>query len=217
MALKAILEIVLQLDSFRNVDLLKQGLYQVQVSVAAGEERKVMASPFEMMTLGSGNKTMGLLPARIDDQTDSFCSSTVLIRYCDEEMKMTDACLFHLELDLPSAPQITLEARLLFSDLQGRLNFEAPLSQLKSVGDCIDFEVMSVTELKVANPLEGVHQYTQFVFSDPHICVLAGSLHTSLMDYRLRLVTPHSDLELPKAIGKYLFAKEKGEMKALGC
>lgn len=213
MALKAILEVVLHLDSFRNVDLTRQGLYQIHISVTAGDTPKHYASPYEILTLGFQSKAACLLPARIDDQTNAMCSSTVLVRYCDEEMKMSDACVFRMEVDVGAAPLLMLEAQLLFSDLDGEISFESPLTQIRSLTGEITFTHLDSAVLQVQNPFEGMHAYSQFVFPNPHMCVLAATVHTSLMDYRFRVTTPLSDLELPKAIAKCLFAREDGTVK----
>ena len=212
MALKAILEVVLHLDSFRNVDLTRQGLYQLRLSVSSGPLPQY-ASPYELLTLGFQSKPACLLPARIDDQTNAMCSSTVLIRYCDEEMKMSDACIFRMEVDVGGPSQVALEAQLLFSDLEGTLSFENPLEQLRKFTGEIAFTYMDSAFLQILSPFEGVHAYSQFVFPNPHMCVLAATIHTSLMDYRFRVTTPLSDLELPKAIAKCLFIREDGAVK----
>lgn len=213
MALKAIVEVLVHLDSFRNVDLTKQGLYQIRISISAEKQPHTCAAPYELLTLGFHNRSACLLPARIDDQTNAMCSSTVLIRYCDEEIKMSDACVFRIELDRSAESELTIEAQLLFTDFEGTLNFDTPLSQLIARAREIAFTHIDSARLQVLNPLEGVHHYSQFVFPNPHMCVLAVTLHISLMDYRFRITSPLSDLELPKAIAKCLFSREDGTMK----
>lgn len=218
MSLNSILELVLQLDSFRNVDLLKQGLYQVQVSCYtrsnSPDSPLNLAQPYEVTSLGPPNKTMAIQPAQINDQAGLISSSTVLIRYCDEEMKMNDCGVFRLEVEFGCCWEVVVEAKLLFSDLNGALDFESPLRQVQASGHQIDYIELSRTSLILTNPCEGIQQYSEFLFAMPHMCVIGTTLHVMLMDHRLRVITPLSDLELPKAMAKYLFSNQQtGQMK----
>ena len=217
MALNSILELVVQLDSFRNVDLLKQGLYQVQVCCStqldSSSSLPILAQPYEVTTLGPPNKTMTILPAHIIDQSCLLCSSTVLIRYCDEEMKMNDCGVFRLEVEFGKCWEVTIEARLLFSDLHGELDFDSPISQIQREDREVDLVELSRTELKVTNPCEGVQQYAELLFGMPHMCIIASTVHVMMMDHRLRVMSPISDLELPKVMAYNLFSKPNGQMK----
>ena len=213
MALQAIVEVILHLDSFRNVDLTKQGLYQVRLCVAAGELLQVDAVPGELVKLGFQSKAVDLMPARIERETNAMCSSAVLIRYCDEEFKMNDACTFRIELALTVSSELTLEAQLLFTDLEGTLDFDASPVQLQTRASEMAFTQVNSTRLKVLNPCEGLHRYSQFVFPSPHTCVLSVTVHTSLLGYRYRGSSQLGELDLPKAIAKCLFPKEDGDVK----
>lgn len=213
MALKAVVEVVLHLDSFRNVDLTKQGLYQVRLSLTSGEQPQVSAVPYELVKLGVQSKVADLLPARVDHWTNAMCSSAVLIRYCDEEIKMNDACSFRIELAMGISSELTLEAQLLFTDFAGTLDIDASPVQLQARRSEMVFTQVDSARLKVLSPCEGLHCYSQFVFPHPHMCVLAVTIHTSLMDYRFRAISPLSDLDLPKAIARCLFCREDGTVK----
>jgi len=198
MSLNSILELVLQLDSFRNVDLLKQGLYQVQVSCFTRSDSPDaplhLAQPYEVASLGPANKTLTILPAQIHDEAGLIGSSTVLIRYCDEEMKMNDCGVFRLEVEFGRCWEVVLEAKLLFSDLHGTLDFDSPLGQIQAADYEIDYFELSRTTLVLTNPCDGIQQYSEFLFAMPHMCVIGCTVHMMLMDHRLRVLTPISDL-----------------------
>lgn len=126
MSLKSIVEAVVHLESFRNIELFYQGLYYLKCSLytevpAEDPDQpnvKQFAQPYcsfvshiqmekqaKVNRKGVGSSSQqydhhNLLASRIIDSQCAFCSKTFLIRYCEEEVEINDIILFRAEIDV---------------------------------------------------------------------------------------------------------------------
>jgi len=131
MSLRAILQIAVQLDSFRNVDLPKQGLYQLRVQIyhcGTDIARKYIAYPFSMLR---GEKTSkagkgkvvdyyNIAPSKILEDSHTFCSRLFMVRFAEENIELQDICQFRTEIDvlpLPAPTGCYMELELFFCDI----------------------------------------------------------------------------------------------------
>ena len=143
MSLRALVEIVVNLDSFRNIDLFYQGVYFVKLRLFYKRQRQFNDSPGtneqvelaypychfqshvmeqradKMSALGQRDP-QSMMPSRINDAEMSFVSKAFLLRYCEEEIEIGDTVMFRSELDVEPDYLMTdyfLESELYFSDL----------------------------------------------------------------------------------------------------
>ena len=112
MSLKALVEIQLHFDTFRNIDLFYQGLYYIKIRLlyknnanfdvvqpywnfqtSRQEERNL-----KMKRAGADNHN--LITSCIQDDSATFVTKTFLIRYCEEEVEINDVVLFRAELEV---------------------------------------------------------------------------------------------------------------------
>ena len=123
MSIRAMIQIGVQLDSFKNISLSKQGFYQLRVTVyhATVDNSRVsfilyqtyFAYPFSLL---SGEKVSNngkgkscdyheISPARIFEESSIFYSRLFMIRYSDETVELQDFCQFRTEIDIsPNRP-----------------------------------------------------------------------------------------------------------------
>ena len=148
MSLKSIVEAVVHLESFRNIELFYQGLYYLKCSLYSETPSsepdqpnvKQFAQPYCSFVsqiqmekqakinrkggVGSGGQQYdhhNLLASRIIDSQSAFCSKTFLIRYCEEEVEINDIILFRAEIDVEEEYLNTdfyFQVELYFSNLE---------------------------------------------------------------------------------------------------
>jgi hypothetical protein len=144
MSLRAILDVIVHIDSFRNIDLFFQGLYYVKVSLYNKKNEEVSrhnlsngfqlyyANPYCMFTSRMSEEKQrkmktpshidhhNLIASQINEDQSSFSSRAFLIRYCEEEVEISDIGVFRAEIDVePDYLNTTfyMEMELFFSDL----------------------------------------------------------------------------------------------------
>eukprot|EP00921_Rhytidocystis_pertsovi_P014543 GHVQ01023499.1.p1 GENE.GHVQ01023499.1~~GHVQ01023499.1.p1 ORF type:complete len:1017 (+),score=145.88 GHVQ01023499.1:88-3138(+) len=118
MAYRGVIDVFVQIEKFRNVDLFHQGLYCLKCRLyTAKRDSKDPAElqdiqyesciPYAHSSHGRGEPAAGgsfLDPhhvgcAYIDEGEQTFNSRSFLIKYSDEEVQLNDSCEFRLELD----------------------------------------------------------------------------------------------------------------------
>ena len=144
MSLKALVEVLIHLDSFRNIDLFYQGLYYVKLRMFYKRPSPVQLDPdtepdtevemvqpywhFPTQRQEERNARMKkaiadphhLMEPCITDDQNSFVTKCFLIRYCEESVELNDVVMFRAEIDVEPdylQTEFFLECELYFSDL----------------------------------------------------------------------------------------------------
>ena len=107
MSFRAVVETVLHLQSFKNLELYEQGLYflRFRLYYEVGGSR-YYAHPYDVRTVHVGrqiadsNDYSPLEPARAVERENAFYSRQFLIVYIDEEVPMNDFCTFRSEIEI---------------------------------------------------------------------------------------------------------------------
>lgn len=212
MSLRAILDVIINFDSFRNIDIYQQGLYNIKVTICQkinGDE--YFASPYNLLTKESDKDESRVLEAEIDEI--AFTSRSFLIRYNDEEIALNEICLFRMELDhdhLTRNTDIYLKASLMHLSTEN-LN-DNDIMQLSS-HKIAEFQSLSNLEIQLKNAVYGINQFYPFVFENQHFCVFSATIHTMLIDFRLRNARledtkahlKHCEIDLANFISQFYF------------
>eukprot|EP00439_Symbiodinium_sp_Y106_P042169 s4971_g5.t1 len=121
MSLCTVVELALQFESFRNVDLFHQGLYHLKTRIYRDDEGRALAFPYSYLKGPSmameppkGKPRVdhhNLIPAHVNEEMYTFSTRSFLIRYCEEEVELGD--VGQLERRNP----LLLEVELMFADL----------------------------------------------------------------------------------------------------
>ena len=185
MSLRAIIEVVLHLESFRNIDLFQQGLYYLEFEIFHTlNGKKFSASPYIIHAAELSSKSAGKIPGQLDDTI--FKSQSFYIKYCDEDINLNEIAVFRTEVEinnLSEIPHLTVQCSLMYSDLGGRVS-EKVLRGLLENPPVFNRECS--LEIKILNFIEGVNQFLPIIFDDSHFCLMNCTMHVVLIDFRFR-------------------------------
>jgi Putative serine esterase (DUF676)/Protein FAM135 len=193
MSLRAIVEIVLHLESFRNIDLFQQGLYYLQFEIfhTIGD-KKFSASPYNLYTPEAASKYSNKIPGSLDDIY--FNSQAFYIKYCDEDVEVNEIAIFRTEVEVNNQeiPYLSVQCNLMYCDLGGRINER----QLKNVLETPQhFNKETSVEIQIRNFIEGSNQFLPIIFDDSHFSLMNSTMHVMLIDFRFRPAPMLSSVE----------------------
>ena len=185
MSLRAIVEIIVHLESFRNIDLFQQGLYFLQFEIFHSVNgKKFSASPYNICTPEINSKGSAKIPGQLEDIY--FKSQTFYIKYCDEDIDINEISVFRTEVEVnneETIPHLSVKCSLMYSDLGGRINDKVLKSLLENPPT---FNPEASAEIKILNFIEGVNQFLPIIFDDSHFCLMNSTIHVILIDFRFR-------------------------------
>ena len=99
MSIKGKIDILLNLESFRNIDLYYQGLYYIQFQIYQDiNSEKLYCSPYDFQNPLDETLSMHyLIPPQIIEQLSSYCTKVFMIKYSEEIVTMNESCMFQIE------------------------------------------------------------------------------------------------------------------------
>lgn len=168
------LEVCVQLETFRNIDLYQQGLYRLKISCRSGERE---ASPYDI-SLKLSPKVGDphyIDPARLSAGYAE--SRAFLMRYCNEEVNLKEFIYFQIKV--PRDQSVDLKFELMFNDLNGKVKCE-DISDI-----CIkDLEMKSLNEfeVKLEYPTNFKSKFIPVLFNR-HVSLASCTVHYILLDY----------------------------------
>mmetsp|Transcript_107020 Transcript_107020/g.301090 ORF Transcript_107020/g.301090 Transcript_107020/m.301090 type:complete len:771 (-) Transcript_107020:149-2461(-) len=202
MSLRTVIELALHFDGFRNVDLFHQGLYHLKTRIYREDgDQRVFAVPYGYIasplqaeqTKSKSARTdhHHLIPAHIIEDQCTFSTRSFLIRYCEEEVELNDIGQFRIELsaeEVESNKPLLLEVDLMFADLTQHGGADR-FGEQPDV-DSTEFKSVSTQVLRVNGADRGLHELCPVVFDEFHFCLANIAVHSTLLDFRLRLRAP---------------------------
>jgi len=219
MSFNCILDVVVFLERFRNIDLYQQGLYCVRLSLSgSSQEGQIFAHPYETYKgeFLDNSVLHSLIPQRVCEAEHCFDSGVFLIRYTEEEALLREQTTFRLEVDYPEEDfALELNCMLLYSELDGDLD-PTTLPMRISLLPKIQFKVVSTLNLRLDHPHLGLHEYLPIIFDESHRCLVVSSLHCVLQTFLLRTKEGKEEAsreEQAESLAKVLFADKKGQAK----
>ncbi|CAD8203134.1 unnamed protein product [Paramecium octaurelia] len=159
------LEILVNFNSFRNIDLFDQGYYSLKVEMSS--ENAEVGQPYLMISQ-TGNKNDGYM-------LDSwFCSRVFDIQYSEQYIELDNTCLFRIlyQAHPNKYAAIKVNVGLLYSQT---LEGESPILSMQQVSN---FECI------INNACEGVQQGVDVIFDNNHLCTTRMYIYTMILDYR---------------------------------
>lgn len=185
MSLRAIFEIVLHLESFRNIDLFQQGLYHLRFEIFHSiNGKKFSASPYNQYSSEPNSKNSLKIPGSIDDIY--YKSQSFYIKYCDEDVEINEIAVFRAEVEITDdvvLPPLIIQCSLMYCDVGGRVS-EKILKTL--IENPPEFKQEASLDIEVSSFIEGVNSFVPIIFDDQHFCVLNSTVHVILIDFRFR-------------------------------
>jgi pimeloyl-ACP methyl ester carboxylesterase len=184
MSFSALLDVLLQIESFRNIDLPQQGLYCLKAELKGRDYTQSVALHTHRRS-GSVSEVYNLKPPVTSDS--AFYSSWFLIRYMDEVADLGQVYTFRVEIPIPS-PDFSLELvfTLYHHDMDLTTTVERSRHYSRQLGIQDMTEVTSTT-LTVQDYLTGIHEFVNVVFPEPYFSCIRATLHTTLVDFKASL------------------------------
>ena len=165
MALRAIIETVVHIEDFLNIDFYNQGLYYFRISIyhQKGEE-KFYASPYRVIECpvnpSAEYKNYRLQAPYINEDLSAFCSHVFLVRYSEQEIPLSSYAIFRTEIDVEQgfeSTQFHMDVELMFSDLKN-LPYNAADVLSKGVQNYeIEFECASMLTYTLSGCVQGLY------------------------------------------------------------
>ena len=170
------------IDKFKNIELFKQGLYQLRLSVAS---TLYYAEPQQIWTLNSKltlQSSSNLIPSQIISY--SYFSKAFLVRFQSEVIKLDEVCVFSIELPIRDSPDLTLQAELLYSNFDD----SKPSNQnLRLLSASICPQVISTKFIRIPNPHIPVFQYVPLSFDPDYMCCFDSLVQVYFEGYQMPL------------------------------
>ncbi|CAN0034513.1 unnamed protein product, partial [Discosporangium mesarthrocarpum] len=202
----AIVQLLVQLHSFRNVDLCSKGLFCVEVSVyplSAPDKPAVpyrtFCEAFSRQSVARG-VTVTPLPTDVDwpgmagtnaNGRPSYASSLLPIRFTHEMVKLNEGVCFRCKIDADGldADIVVVELRLLTAELpeMGGSHVARLVEESGVVGKpsppptglpCVG--KMAFLHVKCGSAKGGLHRYHPVIFSPPWLCLVDMTMHMAL-------------------------------------
>jgi pimeloyl-ACP methyl ester carboxylesterase len=200
MSSKGIIDVLFNIESFRNIDLYYQGLYYLQFQVYQEQElKKTYACPYEFQNTKDGNFSLhNIIGPQILEQNNTYCTKVFMIKFSDEIVKIHETGIFRIESCLYSNPDLIVEVELYFTDLNGDLSVDSITKFADNNLKSSTFMKVGSCTLKCVDWKLGANQYCPVVFHDIYACVVNTTIHTVLLDYKFRIneseITDYSKL-----------------------
>ncbi|CAD8119403.1 unnamed protein product [Paramecium sonneborni] len=159
------LEILINLNFFRNIDLFEQGFYALKVEMSS--QNAEVVQPYLVLSQ-SGDKNEESI------QDSQFCSKVFEIQYSEQYVELDNACLFRIlyQAHPNKNTAIKVNVGLLYSQIVESENAVLQMQQVSSF-ECI-----------INNAHEGVQQGVDIVFDNNHLCTSKMYIYTMILDYR---------------------------------
>ena len=186
MSLRAIVKVVVHFESFRNIDLCKQGHYYIQVQVFHRVQDKLFSAyPHNLLYKDREfPQKYAKIPGELDDIY--YKSQIFTIKYCDEDFDINEIAVFRTEIcEIPYSelPELCIQCDLMYSASASPLGS----TYAKSFSDIVPaFTIEATTEVRIRNSLQGLNQFMPITFDDTHCCVINSTLHIIPIDFRFR-------------------------------
>ena len=167
MAFKSICEILVHIETFKNIDLACQGLYKLCISVYNDETQElIQANPCSVTKANSTRKSVAsqnhnIIPPGPDG--NNIESKSFIIKYCDEEIDLNDICHFRIELNVGrKPPTLKLTAKLMYCDITDlRNSLHDP-----SIVEIAEFKCVNEMTYEISSAFTALFEFLPITFEN---------------------------------------------------
>lgn len=199
MSINCVYEFLIHFHTYKNIDLINQGLYQIKSNISYTLNNKVYyAVPYyfteskdlETLSMTEENeiKPHSVINNSICENGFDYKTKSFVIRYADEEVELDEFCYFRLEVpkklnnkDLNFICNFSLE----FSDV-----LSSQSKDLKNgLFHNIKFKPIQTSKININNSRDEYYceSFSPVIYKDSFSSLLDLSIHKILIDYRVRL------------------------------
>ena len=194
MSLRAVNDILINLDTFRNVDLKNQGLYRIKLSIyykSNETDVRYYAHPYDYSnSLDSEFKSKFsqylIFPSKIEGDF-RYCSKSFIIKYSDEVVDLKEIIRFRCESDFEGEllDQFFIEFILVHADYSKYGGYEYWINSSKNDEE-IEFKIISERTFQLVNLFGNSHYYLPIIFENYTYSFCEATAHFSLIDIKFR-------------------------------
>ncbi len=228
----AIVSTIVHFETYRNIDLLHQGLYflRAQLYSETGNVPGLVLDTYQSPHATKAKKAKidyhSILPSVTTDT--SFSTKVFTIRYCEEEVELNDVCEFRVEI--PVTPKYLetnyiLEVQLHFGELTKIGGVEELSRHVQEVKDAVEFKQVAMQRVLIHGIAKGIAQYFRAQNDGAYYGSCNMTVHSSIVDFRYRVVPTETVLAMrkgpavgapasTKTLGDFLFSNPDGSMPA---
>ena len=202
MSLNYLYDILIHYHTYKNIDLVNQGIYNIKTKISTNfNNKKYYAVPYyyvESKALENMNQTDEqtikahcVLSPSISEKNYEYTTKSFYIRYADEEVELDEFCYFKLEI--PSNVnlndiEMNIKFYIGFSDAfnNGTKEKKNGINILKD----IKFKNLHLVTVSIINDnisKNFVESYSPIVYHDNFSSLLNVSIHRVLSDFKIRI------------------------------
>ena len=210
MSLNYLYEIMIHFHTYKNIELLNQGVYQIKSKIYTTlNNKKYYAIPYFFteskdlenlyQTDEQSNKNPFLINSEISDNNYEYTTKSFFIKYADEEIELDEFCYFRIEIPEQYAKggfNFFCQFDLVSSDLpspssndqknQKDLNSLIPNLKFKNIqSEIVDITTKPSENIDLNNVFN--ESYSPIVFHSNYSSLLRVSIHKILIDYKIRV------------------------------
>ena len=207
MSLTNLYEIMVHFHTYKNIELLNQGIYKVVLKIYITiDDKKYYAVPYfntESKALENlnqtdeqSNKNPIIIDAKISENNYEYTTKSYYIRFADEEVELDEFCYFRIEIPNNITDyNITCQFDLNFSEpnnanpAQKNVKETIPFANVKFKSVQSEFVTFSNAIAKDTSSDYFAETYSPIVFHSNYSSLLRTSIHKLLIDYKIRINT----------------------------
>jgi len=181
-------KVAVNLQSFRNLELFKQGIYQLKLRVYYYQgDSKVYATPEQVWEFSYKNKKQDpqlIICPGICSLDSSFYSKGFLIRYQEETIVLNEVVVFSLQVPLSIYKETSffVSSELLFSNLEKKEPKDRETFRL--IDNKAEMKIIGSKEFLVKKGCVSANQYVPIMFGPDNFCIFESLVHFAYIGYQ---------------------------------
>lgn len=197
MSYRAIVDLCLSIDSFRNVGMFQQGMYFLTYQIYYFKEnKKIYANPYANIpfiysSAESKKNFRNVEPSEILVDEPIFKTRAFCIRFKHEEIPMNEVCQFRAEIDTDKYGDYVdtvfyMETKLHFLRFKFHNGATVKFVERLAQEERDQIKVVSTQTFKLTGCVKGMTEYIPTTFKGVYFSVAHGILHSALIDFKWR-------------------------------
>ena len=210
MSLNYLYEIMIHFHTYKNIELLNQGVYQIKAKIYTTlNNKKYFALPYFFteskdlenlyQTDEQSNKNPFAINSEISENNYEYTTKSFFIKYADEEIELDEFCYFRIEIPeqyAKSGFNFYCQFDLHSSDLPAQQTGEQKNTKdINTLISSFKFKFIQSEIVDIANkPSENIdmndvfnESYSPIVYHANYASLLRVSIHKILIDYKIRV------------------------------
>ncbi len=212
MSLNYLYELMIHFHTYKNIELLNQGVYQIKSRIYCTiNNKKYYALPYFFteskdlenlyQTEEYSNKNPFIINNEISENNYEYTTKSFLIKYADEEIELDEFCYFRIELpekDMKTGINFFCQFDLWSSEIPNSTSGEQKNQKdFNSMIPKLNFKYIQTETVEITNnscDKIGMNdafneEYSPIVFQANYFSLLRVSIHRILIDYKIRVDT----------------------------